>query len=93
LAVANIHGLQAIDKASVESRGADCRGAGDRWQRDRCQRANTQNAGGFLLFASPNVAAAMRVQAQLNGAGLSNDEVATVIKTARNVFCPQNGKV
>jgi Protein of unknown function (DUF732) len=60
---------------------------------DLCTAAATQNAGGIWLGMSPNIAAAMRVQAELNAQGLSNDQVGTVIRTARNVYCPQNGKV
>ena len=60
---------------------------------DLCTAAVAQNAGGFFYIGTPNVLAAMRVQAELNGQGLSNDQVGIVIRTARNVYCPQNGKV
>jgi hypothetical protein len=60
---------------------------------DLCAAAATQNAGGIFVGASPNVAAAMRVQATLNAQGFSNDQVGIVLRTARNVYCPQNGRV
>jgi len=60
---------------------------------DLCNAAAQQNQGGIFIGMSPNIAAAMRTQAALSGQGISGDQVGTVIRAARNNYCPQNGKV
>jgi poly-gamma-glutamate capsule biosynthesis protein CapA/YwtB (metallophosphatase superfamily) len=81
--------IAALASQGVTGDRAALIGAAD----DLCNAAAAQNAGGIWPGISPNIAAAMRVQAGLNAQGLSNDQVGIVIRTARNVYCPQNGRV